>query len=159
MESETTLNPTLEKLQEYKEGGFVFHGSSNHDIQEMEPRQTKETDPRRTFNIDTAVFADIGYVSPIIFGVVDKNKIRESIRDFSWSTHWDSKGMPTAKIPLKAKEIIENAKGVVYILPGDSFVDRQGFQVKSMVAVTPQDSIEVTLQDYYDAGGKIEWTE
>lgn len=60
MDAEPILNETLRKLQSYKDNGFVFHGSSNPDIQKLEPRLTRETDPSRTFNIDTAVFADIG---------------------------------------------------------------------------------------------------
>lgn len=159
MEEETTLNPVLQKLQEYKKDGFVFHGSTNPSLEILEPRQTKETNPLRTFNIDTAVYADIGYVSPIIFALVDKKAIIEETGSFSWSTHWDSNGMPLARIPLKAKEIIERGKGVVYVLPGDSFVDKQGFQAKSKFAVSPVERVEVGIQDYYDAGGKIEWLE
>lgn len=89
--------------------------------------------------------------------MVDRAKIREFIGHFTWATNWNSKGETIAKIPLKAREYIEKAKGVVYVLPGEEFKDKYGFQAKSKVEVVPSDRIEVTLQDYYDAGGKIEW--
>jgi len=153
---EIEKNPTLAKLQEYKKRGFVFHGSPNPDIKILEPRPSREVDPKRTFNLDTAVFADKNFISPIVFSLVDRNKFRELHGDYTWYIYWDKEtNLPTAKIPAKWKDSVTSAKGIVYVLPGDTFVYEEGSQKKSRVEVTPSDRVEVTLNDYLEAGGKI----
>ncbi len=153
---EKEKNPTLAKLQEYKKRGFVFHGSPNPDIKILEPRPSREVDPKRTFNLDTAVFADKNFISPIIFAVVNRPKLIEFAGDYTWHVRWDPETfIPTAILPSKWEELIKNSTGTVYVLAGDTFTLENGAQKKSRVAVTPTDRVEVTLNDYLEAGGKI----
>lgn len=48
----------VEKLQEYKDQSYVFHGSYRADLEILEPRTAKDdVDDSNDFNNDTAVFA------------------------------------------------------------------------------------------------------
>lgn len=138
---------TPEYLIRLKDMGFLFHGSSNSDIQQLEPRYT--FDPKSDTNTDTAVFATDNVTWSTIFGVYGGHK--------GWSTSVTD-GDVVAKIPLKDKDLVEGSAGTVYVLPRKSFEEpNTGSQYKSYETVTPLNKVDVTVEDFYNLGGKIEW--
>ncbi len=147
---------TIQYLERMRKSGFLFHGTGNPDrIEIFEPR--KASDPETEWNADTAVYASSEPVWSSIFALY-KGKS-------SWSTSvtTDENGRIksiTARIPEKYRDQLLEEKGLVYVLPKDSFERQNGksAQYKSKTAVKPISSVEVCLQDYYDMGGKIEWT-
>ena len=143
-EGETTAT----YLNRLKEMGFLFHGSSNDNIEQLEPRYAY--DRYNEVNTDTAVFATDNVTLTVIFGVYGGHK--------GWSTH-TKKGQVFAKIPLRDKELLENTRGTVYVLPKKVFEKIEGtVQYKSHETVKPVTKVSVSLNDYYDLGGKIEWS-
>jgi hypothetical protein len=135
-------------LSRLRDRGFLFHGSNNRDIEELEPRYT--FDPNSDENTDSAVFATTNIALTAIFGVYGGHK--------GWSTR-DKDGVIIAKIPARDKELVENSRGVVYVLSKDTFHQSSSGadQYKSHVTVQPIEKVEVTVKDYYELGGKIEW--
>ena len=59
--------PTAQYLIRLKDMGFLFHGSDNPDIHELEPRPT--LDINSIENTDTAIFATSNVAWATIFGV------------------------------------------------------------------------------------------
>ncbi len=146
-----------EKLLDYQSQGYLFHGSPNMNIEILEPRKSKEVDPRKEFNIDTAVFASSSALLTIIFGAVpERNRLPEEIRAKTWHTDWPD-GKISSRIPKEWKEFVMKNIGYVYILPKDTFTENKGLQYKSKLAVKPIDKIPVTLSDFIEMGGKVEW--
>ncbi|MEI7603811.1 MAG: hypothetical protein WCJ19_02220 [bacterium] len=150
---------SLEKLNIYLEQGYLFHGSYIGDITILEPRQTNNKDEDDSFNIDNAIYATDNITTAIIFGVVDRSYLHEDIKKFTWSVNWSDENENfevTAKVHESWREYIEKKGiGYVYVLPPDTFIEVQGCQRKSKVAVKPIDKIIVTLNDYYKSGGKL----
>lgn len=147
---------SVEYLERMRDGGFLFHGTGSPDkIELFEPK--KASDPETEWNADTAVYASGEPVWSSIFALY-KGKS-------SWSTSvtTDENGRIksiTAYIPEIYRGQISKEKGLVYILPKDNF-ERQNSrsaQYKSKVSVRPVSSVEVTLQDYHNMGGKIEFS-
>lgn len=138
---------TAEYLERVRKMGFLFHGSDNKDIEELEPRYT--FDPNSEKNTDTAVFATNNIAWTIIFGLYGGYK--------GWATSVRN-GMVIARIPKKDKELVENTTGAVYVLPFNTF-EKSGLgnQYKSKKPVKPISKVDVTLSDYYELGGRIEW--
>ncbi len=142
-EKETTAN----YLKRLKDMGFLFHGSNNKHITELEPRYT--FDRNNEENTDTAVFATNNITWTTIFGVYGGNK--------GWSTSIKD-GLVTANIPLRDKVLVDTTTGNVYVLPVETFKPSEtGQQYKSHVTVKPVQKVEVTVKDFYDLGGKIKW--
>jgi len=135
-------------LQRLKNEGYLFHGSTNKNLNILEPRSTY--DPDSAENTDKAVFATNNVTWSIIFGLYGGRK--------GWRTNNDN-GKITAFIPESEKENLEKSKGIVYVLPRDTFKRSEGDQYKTYEEVEPYKKIEVDLNDYYDAGGKIVWTD
>ena len=150
----------LEQLLKYQD--VLFHGSPCASIKTLEPRPAKDLDKTNTFNTDLAVFASSNVCFSIIFGLVDSNKLKNEC-GFGWSVgsmHDENNQVNViSEIPKQAKEFVENAIGYVYVLPKDNFKESSSFQHKSKLPVTPLERIEIKLQDFYDAGGIIDWTD
>lgn len=128
----------------------------------MEPRQANDKDLSNKFNNDKAIYATPDVATPIIFGIVDRQKVPAEYRNMIWSTKWnssnaDTRVVPTALIPKEWQPYVENEFGWVYVLPPETFIESSGSQRKSKVSVEPIDKIKVTLQDFLDAGGKLKW--
>jgi hypothetical protein len=125
----------------------LFHGSNNTQINQLDPRYTLDKNSEE--NTDTALFATSNITWSTIFGVYGGYN--------GWSTSVTD-GEVTARIPSRDKELVENTTSTVYILPKDTFMKSgEGQQYKSYESVMPIEKVSVTVQDYYDLGGKIEW--
>ncbi|MCL4417197.1 MAG: hypothetical protein M1268_00790 [Patescibacteria group bacterium] len=136
-----------QRLEQFKKRGFLFHGSSNNSIDTLEPKSTY--DPKTPRNTDTAVFATDNIAWTTIFGIYGGHT--------EWSTDVEN-GIVTAKIPIKDRELIEKTTGTVYVLPKEPFDEQHGEQYKSHKPVKPTEKVSVTLNDFYELGGRIEWT-
>lgn len=123
-EEEKTLE---EILLDYKEQGCVFHGSPSSEINELKPNDATDVDKSNTFNNDSAVFAALETVSPIIFACMSKKNIPKEIQKGSWSVGPEKDGRIYAKIPKEWKPYIENNTGYLYVLNGDTFSEREGW--------------------------------
>lgn len=140
---------TAQYLKRLKDMGFLFHGSSNPDIEELEPRKT--VDPHVDRNSDTAVFASDNPTWSAIFGVFGgKGK--------SWAT--DVRGNEViAKIPVSDKAEVEGGTGIVYVLPKTTFIENDGAgQYKSHEPVKPILKVPVNYTDFQQMGGQVQWT-
>ena len=138
---------TVSYLQRLKEMGFLFHGSANDDISDLEPRDTH--DPDSAENTDTAVFATHNVSWAIIFGLYGGHT--------GWSTE-SVNGKVTAKITSKDKDLVESTIGAVYVVPRETFKSPNGnSQYKSHEPVQPLVKVPVTVTDYNESGGLIEW--
>lgn len=155
----TERNPS-ESIAEYlvrlKEMGFLFHGSAHPErIEKLEPRKANDLKGNE-WNSDMAVYASGEPVWSVIFALYKGNDPWATSTQFS-----TEKGFRvTARILKKYQDDLANETGRVYILPPETFESQHQHsrQYKSRQAVTPIGAVEVILQDYYDMGGKIEWT-
>lgn len=148
---------SLEKLIEYEKQGYLFHGSPNPHIEILEPRAANDVDSTRAFNIDNAVFATSRVQTAIIFAVVGRNKLPVNIQSSAWEVQWDKFDNAHTKIPKIWKEYVEKMTGIVYVLPSETFTEKYHAQLKSKESVKPIDKIEVSFQDFFEAGGNVEW--
>jgi hypothetical protein len=149
----------IAKLLQYQSEGYLFHGSSNGAIEQLEPREAKDVDPNKTFNNDTAVFASKLALAAVIFGSVPaKSELPEELRTLYWATSWKD-GNVTSRIPKSWKEYIENFNGFVYVLPSETFTESNGTQYKSKEIVKPIDTIQVNIKDFLQMGGQVQWIE
>jgi hypothetical protein len=147
----------LQQLADFKD--VLFHGSPIAGMTRLEPRTTRDV-TGDAFNSDTAVFATSNAGLAIIFGVVDVKALPKHPLIKSWSAGLAPGegflGAQSSLPKLWQPHVLANT-GYVYILPKATFIEGHGQQWKSKVAVEPAACIPVTLQDYYDAGGRIEW--
>ena len=137
---------SVEYLERLKDLGFLFHGSSNPNLEILEPRYTY--DPRSGENTDTAVFATTFLPWTVIFGLHGGHT--------GWKTIIRNEEV-TAYIQLRFRGETEKQIGFVYVLPPSTFEKGVGQQYKSHEVVKPITKVEVTLRDYFDLCGKIEW--
>lgn len=151
---------SLQILQEYSNQGYLFHGSHNGEITQLEPRPATDTDVTNTFNNDRAIFATDLFCSSLIFAIISRSYIPDDLQKCEWSTNWsEEEGVTKVSAHLHEswKPYIEvNNFGYVYVLPAESFTERRNRQRKSKVVVTPIDKVNVTLEDFIAAGGQIE---
>ncbi len=143
------MTSVLEKITEYQ--NHLFHGSPVLDMKVLEPKQTVDDgDKDHEFNNDTAVFATDNIALAIIYSLIDFTKLPAP--NFGG---WLADVNP--KIPSEWQDAIEQSAGYVYVLPKEIFTQTDGVQWKSNTPVKPVDSLKVTLNDFYDAGGSVEW--
>ncbi|HSX39136.1 MAG TPA: hypothetical protein VLI92_00920 [Candidatus Saccharimonadales bacterium] len=138
---------TVQYLERLKDLGYLFHGSPKDTITELEPRTSH--DPHSKENTDTAVFATNNPTWTVIFGLYDRGK--------TWKTSGIERNI-IASIPEEAKEQLKHAVGTVYVLSPETFSESTHLeQYKSYKPVKPIQKISVTLDDFYELGGKVEW--
>jgi hypothetical protein len=156
---ESLNNSNIEILENYSKQGYLFHGSPNGEIEILEPRPANDIDRNNEFNNDNAIFATDNLTSSIIFGVVSRDYLPEDIKRFMWATNWATENgvtEVTAKVHESWKFFIENyGKGYVYVLSTETFKEKSGSQRKSKESVKPIDKVDVNLNDFYKAGGKL----
>lgn len=96
MDSETPINQepqhleeakqtVVQQLKEFERQGYVFHGSTNPKIVELEPRPATDVDTTKIFNNDTAVFAAPSPAASVIFACMSLDKVPKEIRSGTWS--------------------------------------------------------------------------
>lgn len=148
-----------EKIIEYLQQGFLFHGSTNGQIEELEPRFAADDDKSKEFNNDNAIFATEYPESAILFGIINRSFLPEALQDLTWGVNWLDSGVVQAELPKAWLDELTNLKGYLYILPRESFKTKTpgGGQYKSYVAVKPISKIQVNFQDFFDLGGDILW--
>lgn len=144
------------KIREYEKQGYLFHGSSNPNIDILEPRKAQDIE-NKSFNTDTAIYAS---QTPLvcIMGIV-RNGFEGLKGD--WRLGTNESGQLTAQIPKSWKSYVENSEGTLYVLPSDTFEKSspKGWQQKSFQSVAPIDRIDLTLNDFLTLGGQVIWKE
>lgn len=155
---------SVQKIRDYAKSGFLFHGSFDGSISELVPKPAKHSDPSDSFHNDTAIFASDAPESTVLFAVIPPKSIfPEHIRRGKFTVNWSADGGITAKIPSLWKSFLDSSRGYVYVLPSDTFLENTGGSknniYKSKKPVKPTAVIEVSLKDYIELGGKIEWVD
>jgi hypothetical protein len=153
------IQSDISKILEYKEKGYLFHGSTEKDIKVIEPRHATDTDPNNTFNNDFAVFAST-IPDTCIFGLLNTDSVPANLLDGSIKVGTNKENHLEVEIPLSWRQYMEDNTGTLYILPSESFEERGfGWQVKSKTSVKPVDKIFVTFKHFEALGGKIIWVD
>jgi hypothetical protein len=148
----------MKKLLNYKDQGYVFHGSPKSNIEIFVPRKAIDNDKENTFNNDTAVFATTYPEACIIFACL--NKLEDKLDSIRFAVYLSDNGYIVTDIEKKLKPYLKNLYGYIYVLPKDTFVyenDNEGWQVKSKESIKPVDVIKVVFSDYSNLAGKINW--
>ena len=157
---ENDIKDSITKLVEYREEGYVFHGSTNPNLEKLVPNKAiDDGNPNDEFNNDTAIFASSNPAASIIFATVSFDNIPKEKWDKGWGIGGSINSIK-ATIPVEYKEYILNGKGFVYVLPKEGFADNGqsgSWEVKSKKEVTPIDKVEVEFTDFEKLGGRIEW--
>jgi hypothetical protein len=155
-----SLTP-IEKLLYYQKKGYFFHGSTNPNIDKLEPKPAIDTDKTKEFNNDTAVFASPIPSASIIFACMSLDNVPSQSRNGTWSVDYEADNGIVATIPRRWASHIKNNSGYVYVLsslsfPTESFTNGS-WQVKSKQSVKPLDIVKVSFDDFNRLGGKIIW--
>lgn len=151
------LSESAQRLLEYKDKGYVFHGSESGSIEVLEPRQARDTDSANTFNNDTAVFATDRPEASIIFACMHIPKYL--IQGEEWRIYTDQNNRVVAEIPSKWRDAISFNRGSVYVLDGKDFEKGKGWQVKSNISAVPIERIDISFADFESLGGTVIWTD
>jgi hypothetical protein len=156
-----SISVSSQKLLDFHNQGYLFHGSTNPDIKILEPRTAVDTDETNIFNNDTAVFASTSPAASAIFACMSRDNIPGSLKDGTWIVGQGPGGEIQADIPIQWQPYLSQNTGYVYVLSSDSFSGRldTGWQVKSTQPITPITKIKVVFADFEQLGGKIQWTE
>lgn len=150
----------ISKIQEYAEQGYLFHGSTNDNIDVLQPKLANDMDINNSFNNDCAVFASrLPEVS--IFGLISTKSVPEEILDDQPIVVGRNRDKHLfVEIPIKLKPYIEKNTGVLYVLPSTTFdLNQIGWQVKSKEEVKPIDKISIEFEDFKKLGGEVIWRE
>ncbi|HPT36592.1 MAG: hypothetical protein ACOX35_00145 [Bacillota bacterium] len=140
--------PGYEKLKQYQERGFVFHGSTRDGLEVLQPHKPRDAgdDP---WNKDEAVYATTNPALAIPFA------LRQGYTGvFTVTTDTDT-GEVTATFNAVFRDVLASNRGYVYVFDGALFPERKGLQGKSYQEVIPVDVVEVTLEDFVALGGRI----
>ena len=141
------MNPTI---QPYLTGDYLFHGSTHPALTRLLPNAPHDAgdDPR---NKEVAVYATAELAEAIIFALIG---------GFcgTFEVTRSPQGETLARFPQRFAEQLSRNTGSLYVLPKSDLAVQDPWQYKSYTPVTPVTEISVTLQDYLDAGGKLEFT-
>lgn len=150
-------NTPSEHLREFQRKGFLFHGSSTPDITQLDPRKGDDSDFRKAFSKDISVYAACDPAAATIFSIMPPRKMK-GMGEGTLAVHFGCDKEPTtATIPSRWRDLIEERKGFVYILPKDTFEGMQG-QYKSKFSVRPVGVVAVGFEDFEALGGVFKWT-
>ncbi len=148
-------------LREYGEKGFIFHGRPEGDLKIIVPASPKYSERDDEFSRDRAVYASDNPASSIMFSLINRKDSR--FAEGTWNASWSEKGDGfRAKVPVSWKSALEKNSGFVYVCSKDGFITHgegtRNKEYKSHKNVIPIDMVSVTLRDFYNLGGKVEWT-
>jgi len=148
---------TISTILEYKEQGYLFHGSPKGEISILEPREAKDTNRDNFFNNDCAVFAS-KLPDACIFALLSEEHIPKNLLNGQVRIKSTQDEHLRAEIPAIWKPYMENNTGTLYVLPPQTFtLNTPGWQVKSKEAVTPIDKIIVGFDTFQKLGGELIW--
>lgn len=151
------MKSALTILSKFQKEGFLFHSSSEK-LSFLEPRKASDTDNKRSFNSDTAVFATPNFLFAIPFGcisnIIKKFEVPESI---TWSIGFKD-DRPFVQSDFDFTPEMLNVFGFVHVLPTESFVvsDLKGIQYKAFKKVEPVAVVSASLQNFLSGGGILE---
>lgn len=138
----------LELLQ--STGEYLFHGSPTAGIEEFEPRQARDGNPKTGEQWDDGPpgIAAADVIGPAIFkSIISKPNLDEGI------SMWSSFGIKDKKVIYSASreglEIIKSKKslGYVYIFRQSDFHQYKGFEYRCEEPIRPIDVVEVGVED------------
>ena len=134
---------------------IVFHGSGNRDIAMLEPRKA---DDSSAFGNQEAVYAAADGIWAMFFAVVDRDKYEMSVNNACIQIVEDGKTFYLFSISQDVLQEQPWRRGVVYLLPSQTFVEQPEVQfgdmsirVKqhaSLVPVKPIAKIEIAPEDF-----------
>ena len=140
--------PGYEKLKQYQERGFVFHGSTRDGLEVLQTHKPRDAGDE-PWNKDEAVYATTNPALAIPFA------LRQGYTGvFTVTTDTDT-GEVTATFNAVFRDVLASNRGYVYVFDGALFPERKGLQGKSYQEVIPVDVVEVTLEDFVALGGRI----
>lgn len=144
----STARKKLELLQ--STGEYLFHGSPTAGIEEFEPRQAKDGNPKTGEQWDDGPpgIAAADVVGPAIFkSIISRVNLDENI------SMWSSFGIKDKKIAYSANrtglEAIKskNPLGYVYVFLKSDFHHYKGFEYRCEKPIRPIDVVEVAVED------------
>ncbi len=138
--------------------GFMLHGSNDHSLQMLVPRQSSDL---REFGAQQAVYAAGDGIWPMYFAIVDRRQVPTLVNACISVTHPDGHTIG----PLYLFSISQHAAprkpfvtGMIYVLPSTTFTLEPAFpfgefrvhtaQAVSLSAVTPLAKLMVTHEDF-----------
>lgn len=147
----------VSKILKYKEEGYLFHASSNPNIDILEPRPAKDRDATKEFMNDTAVYASPN-PQVCIISLLHFAQAPEELRK-GHSLMGNSSGHITIEISKKLEKYVKENVGTLYVVSPDTFEEGdklgRGWQSKSKLPVKPVDKILVTFDDFIALGGEV----
>jgi hypothetical protein len=132
--------------------GYLYHGSPNPNIDQLEPRQAihhNKPDGK------PAVCAGKNLQDSIFISLFNRSRLEDPSSGASgWSR--DSGGPTTYTATKNVIEIANNSKGYLYLLNPDDFdwvvledpVHKKKRELRSLSPVVPLSKIEVTISDF-----------
>lgn len=144
------LNPSIESPEKAElrklesEGVWVFHGSGKR-LEALEPKQAINSSTGKPLEDGApAVFASPSADLAIFMALVNKHNAPEGAHS-AFSTFAD--GSAKFKATPETMSQIKNARGYVYVLKKDGFIEKTKLESISENSVEPEKVIEVTDKD------------
>jgi len=130
----------------------LLHGSSNRDLEIIEPRQAN--DSQKVSGNKKAVYGVIDPILPIFYAIQDRNKIQGVIQSGVEEDIETGKLEYKFRIPKSALDMKPWTRGVVYILDRGQFslekydIDQTSGEWTSEASVKPLAKLEVGPEDF-----------
>ena len=139
--------------------GVVLHGTGDQDIQTFEPRPSNDLNP---FGAQTAVYAAGDGLWAMFFAILNRTDypIATTNACVRLVDEAGRVGEPHYVFSISQPDLVQQPwrEGVVYLLPGDTFVNQPSFrfgpyevrvpQLASLVPVKPFAQLEVSPEDF-----------
>ena len=151
------MKSALTILSKFQEEGFLFHVSSEK-LTFLEPRTASDTDKKRHFNSDTAVFATPNFLFAIPFGCISNIIKNFEVPEYiTWSIGFKD-DRPLVQSDFDFTPAMLKVSGFVHVLPSEPFVvsDLKGRQYKAFKRVEPVAVVSASLQDFITGGCILE---
>jgi len=140
-----------EKLKIYHNSNYVFHGSSEPNVELFTPQKSHDVGTDE-WNKTKSVYATSNICFAIIFSLTKSYSGRFQVGSNTRSTC-------TATFDNSFKKTLFKNSGYLYVFNRDQFPFQKGNQVKINSEIKPIAMLQVNVHDYIDLGGKIEFVE
>ena len=140
-----------EALRNYLNPHYVYHGSSEPDIEVFTPQKSHDAGTDE-WNKTESVYATSNMCFAIIFSLTKSYSGRFQVRS-------NTRSIFTATFDNSFKETLFKNSGYLYVFNEDQFPFQKSNQVKTNSEIKPITMIQVDIDDYFDLGGKIEFVE